>query len=231
MRRIFLNPQVDIDAKHPGVSECLGEEAWIVHSTSPTSLMERHRAAVVSEIKMLLLAKAVCTASFVGSCKNSAIFSWLSVSCTICNFLFCFGTMRLCFFHAFLYKNEALACVCMNVLFRSRCEALVRDCVNASLRSERREADRAELLGAARLDRRARRRELCRRLKTLEAEMEALRSEQERVRQRMAADDALLAELSDDLRRRLDEEIEERRVADMWARLSGTATDVDWTSL
>jgi chaperonin cofactor prefoldin len=112
----------------------------------------------------------------------------------------------------------------MNVLFRSRCEAMVRECVNVSLELERREADRVELLRAGRLERRARRRVLRRRVESLEREVEALRSEQAWVRQRLSADDALLAELGDDLRRRLDEDIEERRAEERMG-------DFEWTSL
>jgi hypothetical protein len=81
-------------AMHPEVFLALsdGRVVCMLSITSQTSLMDRHRAAVVSEIKILLLANAVCVSSMVGSWRNR-----LTVSGLICVITFVSESFK-CFF-------------------------------------------------------------------------------------------------------------------------------------
>jgi hypothetical protein len=115
----------------------------------------------------------------------------------------------------------------MNLLFRSRCEALVRDCVNSSV-DEKRESDRAELLRNARFEQREERRLLRRRVKSLEQDVRVLVYQQERMRAQLSVNDEFIRTLGNST---------ERRLADAWVRLAcsygklRSTVDDGWTSV
>ena len=80
MRR-WLPLHDETTAQQPVAS---GVSVATVSTTAPRSLMERHRAAVVSEIKMLLVANAVCVSSMVGRLRNSVIVFGLRDMIAVC---------------------------------------------------------------------------------------------------------------------------------------------------